>query len=489
MSNTLHTTAQAAPNNEPVPSQGPVQLTLDVGPMAHGGHCVARHEGRVVFVRHAIPGEIVIAELTEADPSGRVWWADAVKVIEGSEFRRAHPWKLADPQRSYPAGRRPVDGAEYGHMILEHQRRVKAQVFRDTMARLGNQNIQDVEVEVQGMEEDYPGGLGWRTRNTFLISPAGKLRMPTHRSLDTVPVRNMPLMVDAVDTLQLWSKNFAGASRVQLTTPGSGRDALITIIPTPEVAGSVAALKSHAEGWQAQLAALPAHVSAIVIVPAKKRHRPAAITQLRGRPWVEEEVASKHFGTKTFRVSGLGSWPEHRDAASMLTDAVLTAADVQSGQVVANLYAGAGLFSAYLADAVGTDGLVLSVDKATQATKDARHNLQDMPQAVVLRRPVNRVLSTWVHTPDAVFAKGGLASRRVDTAVLSPPRTGAGKTAIDRMNQLNPDKIVYVAADPASLARDLRRLEEHGWYLQAVDVYDLHPNTHQMNAVSVFTRR
>lgn len=488
MTSTLRTTTQIEPAPESGEIQRSVQLTLEVGPMAHGGHCVARHEGRVIFVRHAIPGEIVVAELTESDPSAQLWWADAISVVQPSEFRRAHPWKLADPKRSYPAGRRPVSGAEYGHIVLEHQRRLKAQVFRDTLARLGNQRSQDVEVQVHGLEEDFSGGLGWRTRNTFAVSSTGRLRMFVHRSQATVPVSNLPMATPEVNALQLWGINFSGASRLELITPGHGREVLIIIVPLPEVSETESTLLEHTQRWQEQLTKLPGHVSAMVLIPSKKRKRLAAITQLSGRPWVEEEVVSKRFGTKTFRVSGRGIWPEHCDAPAPLTEAAMTAIDAKPGQVVANLYAGVGMLSAYLADAVGPEGMVMSVDPVAQASKDARHNLQGVPQAVVLKRSITRALSSWLESPKAALTKDGLAGRRLDTVVLTPPPSGAGRNVINRIHQLNPDRIVYVSCDPASLARDIRRLDTYGWQLTSVNVFDLHPNTHRIESISVFTR-
>ena len=92
-------------------------IEVEVGAMAHGGHCVARHEGRVVFVRHAVPGEKVRVALTEAEDGARFWRGDVVEVLRPSEFRRIHQWKLADMLRAHASGRPPVGGAEFGHIV------------------------------------------------------------------------------------------------------------------------------------------------------------------------------------------------------------------------------------------------------------------------------------------------------------------------------------------------------------------------------------
>lgn len=488
MTNTMNPAAQPEPADAQNPAQEPVQFTVEVGPMAHGGHCVAQHDDRAVFVRHAIPGEIVVAQLTETGPSERFLLADTVEVIRASEFRRSHQWKIADSLRAHSFGREPVSGAEYGHIVLEYQRRLKANVFRDTMVRVGKQNVDDMEISVEGVEADGAHGLDWRTRNTFVVSPVGRLCMPVHRGLNPVVVRNVPLAVPQLDALGLWGLDFSGAARIEVTTPAHGRDALINIIPRSNVANSKETLATHVENWREAVSGLPQHVSVVVSAPAGKGGRKIKVTQVRGQSWVAEDVASELFGTRSFRVSGHGRWPAHRDGPVTLVDAVMQAADAQPGQTVADLYAGSGLFSRYLAEAVGADGAVLAVEDGVATSQDASINLREVPQATVLHGNINRVMNSWHRKPEADFTAGGLNDRQVDTVVMSPHRKGAGKAVLGRIDQLTPEKIIYVSSDPASLARDTRRLNYHGWVLDSVEVYDLAPDTQHMESVCVFTK-
>lgn len=489
MTNTLNPATSPEPADAQPSVQEPVQFTVEVGPMAHGGHCVAQHDDRAVFVRHAIPGEIVVAQLTETGPSERFLLADTVEVIRASEFRRSHQWKIADSLRAHAFGRDPVGGAEYGHIVLEYQRRLKANVFRDTMVRIGKQNVDDLEFSVEGIEADGAHGLDWRTRNVFVVSPVGRLCMPVHRGLNPVVVRNVPLAVPELDALGLWGLDFSGAARIEVATPSYGRGALINIIPRSNVVNSKETLAKYVKNWRAEVSDLPQHVSVIVSTPAGKGGRKVKVTQVRGQSWVEEDVASEQYGTRSFRVSGHGRWPAHRDGPVTLVEAVMQAADVQPGQMVADLYAGAGLFSRYLAEAVGGDGAVLAVEDGVTASQDASVNLREVPQATVLHGNINRVMNSWHRKPEADFTAGGLDGRQVDTVVMSPPRKGAGKAVLGRIDQLGPEKIVYVSGDPASLARDTRRLNHHGWVLDSVDVYDLAPDTQHMESVSVFIKR
>ena len=107
------------------------EAVLDVGPVAHGGHCVARHEGRVIFVRHAIPGEKVRVRLTDAEDNAKFWRADVIEVLEASPDRVEHFWRPADSGRAWQQGRPPVGGAEFGHIALPRQRSLKAGVLAE----------------------------------------------------------------------------------------------------------------------------------------------------------------------------------------------------------------------------------------------------------------------------------------------------------------------------------------------------------------------
>ncbi|MFC7402213.1 class I SAM-dependent RNA methyltransferase [Citricoccus sp. GCM10030269] len=461
-------------------SSAPLVLELEAGPMAHGGHCVARHEGRVVFLRHAIPGELVRAVVTEAGESARYWRADTVEVLHGSEFRRTHQWKLADSLRAHAAGRLPVGGADYGHIVLPHQRRLKAQVFRDTVARIAGQQL---EVHVTGAPGDDPSGLHWRTRNAFAVTPTGRLAMHAHRSAVLIPVRNMPLGVPALDALKLWELDFSGVARVDVVTPASSDSALVLLTPAKDADVSQLGGRMHR-----QTSRLPEGTSVALIVPPKDPTERPEIRRLRGRTWTQETVSSKHGQEHTYRITGDGFWQVHRWAPSMLVDAVLQAAQPQPGEVIADLYAGAGLFSAFLADAVGPEGQVLSVEAAPGASRDARRNLHGVTQAAVLNGTVDRILSRWVAKPELPVSDCGLGGRAVDTLVLDPPRVGAGKATVERINRLEPKKIVYVSCDPASFARDFGLLAQSGWSAESVDVYDLYPDTHHMESVAVLVR-
>jgi tRNA/tmRNA/rRNA uracil-C5-methylase (TrmA/RlmC/RlmD family) len=158
-----------------------------------------------------------------------------------------------------------------------------------------------------------------------------------------------------------------------------------------------------------------------------------------------------------------------------LVEAVIEAADVAPGDTVLDLYAGVGLFTTFLADAAGEEGRVLSVESDRGASRDARRNLHDFPHVRLISEPVERAL------------RDGSLDESADVVVLDPPRTGA-KKAVAGIVDLAPRRIVYVACDPAALARDLASFAARGYVLEGLRAFALFPMTHHVECVAVLSR-
>ncbi|TLM83797.1 class I SAM-dependent RNA methyltransferase [Pseudarthrobacter sp. NamE5] len=438
------------------------ETVLEIGPVAHGGHCVARHEGRVIFVRHGIPGEKVRVRLTDAEEKAKFWRADVVEVLEPSPDRVDHFWHAADPARAWEHGHPPVGGAEFGHISLARQRALKADVLAEQLKRLAG--VEGVPgwaggtVEAVGGTHDGGSGLGWRTRASFSVTPAGKLGMHAHRSGHIVPVREMPLATDSINNLRLWNIDLQGVDRVEVAAPANGSRPLVLLAPAegtkPKRLGAIAAQ-------------LPGEVSVAALNPVNEE-----VQQLRGRTWVQETAAGHEY-----RVTGAGFWQIHRDAPGTLvrsvTEFLQGGGFLHPGAVVADLYAGAGLFTAVLADAVGETGSVLSVEGSAGTSRDARKNLHAAPQVEIVQGRVERVLHR--------------KPRDFDALILDPPRAGAGKSVVNQLVAANPRAIAYVSCDPASFARDVGYFRTAGWELSALRALDLYPHTHHLETVALLT--
>ena len=432
------------PAPEPGPGDGLVELVA--GEVAHGGWCVAREPGgRVVFVRHALPGERIRARITDA--TARFARAEAVEIIEPSPDRVEPPCPHARPGG--------CGGCDWQHASLAAQRRLKAQVVRQQFRRIAGL---DPEVTVEPVAGDRDG-LDWRTRVRFTVRPDGTPGLLRHRSHEVVAVGDCPIAHPLVLSTGVSRRRWEGARWAEVAVSvASGERAVIV---APRTARAVSAAGE-----------LPAEAAETVMAARGDR-----LTPLRGRGYLRQEAAGREWRT------GAGVfWQGHPGAAGALTEAVLAALRPQPGDTALDLYCGAGLFAGALAAAVGPEGTVTGVEADPVAVRDARHNLRSMPWARILRGDTA-----------AVLGRGGWPGARL--AVLDPPRTGVGRAVIGPL--LSPPaaggaraalaRVAYVSCDPATLARDVAVFAEAGWRLEALRGFDIFPMTHHVECVATLT--
>jgi len=405
-------------------------LELDVTGIAHGGISVARHEGRVVFVSDAVPGERVVARVTE-DRKKSFWRADTVSVVTPSEHRVDHVWPEAALDRD-PAVR--AGGAEFGHIALPHQRTLKHDVLVDAFARFARTDLTEVlghDVTVEAAPgDDAANGLGWRTRVRLHVDEAGTAGPFAARSHTVVPVGSLPLASQRVqDSAPLARGAMPGAGVVDVIAP------------------------SGAEG-------------ARLVIDDQK-------------PTVVTEVV----GDRSFSVDDDGFWQVHRQAPAVLTAAVQDLVDRDrldpEGQHL-DLYGGVGLLAAALGDVVGPKARITSVESAPRATEHAQENLSEWIGA---RAETGRV-DRWLARTAADASRPELQRFRAGTIVLDPPRSGAGREVVVQIAALQPAQVVYVACDPVALARDVATFADLGYRLEALRAFDLFPHTHHLEAVA-----
>ncbi|MET9336309.1 class I SAM-dependent RNA methyltransferase [Nonomuraea sp. NPDC003804] len=409
-----------------------MQVELEVGPVAHGGWCVARHEGRVVFVRHALPGERVIAEVTEE--TTRFLRADAVQILEPSPDRVTPPCPYAGPGR--------CGGCDWQHASLEAQRALKADVVAEQLRRLAGITREVVVEEVPGAKD----GLGWRTRVQFAVTRDGTVGFRRHRSHDIEPVAACLIAHPEVEAVGVESRTWEGASAVEVIASSSG-DHAVVIAPKPRRSVAVPVLEAPAS---------------ILVNQGRGRTEPR-----HGSGMLHERV-----GDREFQVTGSGFWQVHPGAAETLLDAVLSYAAPEPGEWALDLYCGVGLFAAGLAEAVGPSGAVFGVESEAAAVRDARLNLRDLPWARVERGRVEDALDRY-------------EIERADLVVVDPPRSGLGRQVVDRIAALEATRVVYVSCDPATLARDLAWFAELGYSLADLRAFDAFPMTHHVECVAL----
>ncbi len=399
-------------------------LELEIGGPAHGGSCVARHDGRAVFVRHALPGETVRALVTE-DRGGSFCFADAVEILTPSPERVGPPCPYAGPGR--------CGGCDWQHASGPAQRELKAAVILDQFRRLANTDVSELLHEV----EELPGGLlGWRTRNLYAVDRTGRPGLRVHRSHDVVHVEKCLLGVDGVGDAAALHDAWPRLNGIEVT---GGSDGAITLLA----------------------------------------HRPGPGRQPRGRrPPDRIEVRSgsatlhRHAAGRDFEVAAAGFWQVHPAALDAFSAALFEAVRPRNGETVLDLYAGAGALTAVLAEAVGPTGTVVGVESSARAVADAQANLADLAQAEVRQARVSA---------------GQLADLDVapDVVVLDPPRAGAGRDVMTAVLGMRPRAIAYVACDPAALARDVATALAAGWRLGSLRAFDAFPMTHHVECVAL----
>lgn len=308
-------------------------LELTVGEAAYGGWCVARSaapgdQGKVVFVRHALPGERVRARVTSR--TTRFARAEAVEILHASPDRVEPPCPYARPGG--------CGGCDLQHARPAAQRAVKAQVISQQLRRMAG-----IErgVTVEALPGD-PAGVGWRTRVGFAVGPDGTTGLRKHRSREVIAITDCLIAHPLVRAADVTGRRWPGARGVEVTvSPGSGERSLTVSGPGDE----------------------------------------------SPRPWLTQHAAGR-----TWRVSAGVFWQVHPAAASVLTEVVLAALRPQPGDVALDLYCGAGLFTGALAGAVGSAGLVTGVESGVPAVRDARRNLAGFPQVRVHRGDAVEVL-------------------------------------------------------------------------------------------------
>jgi tRNA/tmRNA/rRNA uracil-C5-methylase (TrmA/RlmC/RlmD family) len=398
------------------------EFEVTVGPVAHGGHCVARHDGRVVFVRHSLPGERVVVRVTEDRHPG-FCRADAVEVLTAAAGRVERPCPYSGPGR--------CGGCDWQHVAPAGQRELKAAVVHEQLARLAGL---DVQVSV----EELPGGpLRWRSRARFAVDRTGVPGLRRHRSHDVEPLGDCPITAEPAARAVLGSR-WPGAGAVDVSIDST---------------------------------------AAVTTTRLDRRGRPLTTRTTTATGAVDPTArAERHASGRDWEVEGTGFWQVHPAAADTLVAAVAGFAQVRPGETVLDLYAGAGLFGGALAPTVGPAGRVVCVESDPLACAAADANLAELPQAEVWQGDVDA---------DALAELLGELDGGPDVVVLDPPRAGAG-TAVSRLLAGTAARaVVYVACDPAALARDVAAFTDGGYRLAGLRAFDAFPMTHHVECVAL----
>jgi 23S rRNA (uracil1939-C5)-methyltransferase len=404
---------------------------------AAGGRMLARHEGMVVLVAGAIPGERVRARVERVERS--LAFARVAEVVEPHPARRAVDF---DPR---------CGGSVLAHIAYEEQRRLKGEVIRDALARVGRIPIEGLITVTPSPETGYR----MRARLHLRSGRAGFFLEGTHQVCDAGMTRQLlPEAVRAVGDLAacLAAAQFTADADIELSEDRAGGQRAMHVEPVGAPVSAPAPALERIDG-----------VTGLTCSAA--RGGPAR--GVFGRPYVEDVV----HGVRLRRHSR-AFFQGNRYLLDELVSTVMAACE--PGPVV-DLYAGVGLFALCLA-ASGRHRVV-AVEGHDASAADLEANAGPLAEAVrVERTSVERFVAR--HHAGKPF-----------TLVLDPPRTGMTRDAAAGAVAMRASRVVFVSCDVATLARDLRRFLDAGYHLDSVQGFDLFPNTAHVEVLALLSVR
>lgn len=467
-----------------------MQVTMRIERYADQGRCVGHLDGRVVFVRFALPGELVVVRMDEPmRAKAHFFTGEVVEVLEPSADRVEPQWKLAGPLAQGGG----VGGADLIHVSLPGQIRWKASVIANQFQRLAHMDVAESDVSVERIPGDEElNGFNWRTRMELVADDEGRLSMRKRESHDRIAIDTMPLASRAVlavaDSLDLWNRSFSPNAQIRLA------------VPEPRVEGLDFNDKA------ALLDAIGENYALIV-----NDELVAGSALLRERVRVVAACDSSRARTFDYDVDARGFWQIHRAAPEHLVSYVLGLVRSALGgrsknTVLWDLYSGSGLFTIPLATLANVGGnlsssagdsgsaepaRVLSIEGAPIAVKNARRNIG---RAGLSRDIVEALQGDVAQTLESQVFKASKSSKIVcrfahpDVVVLDPPRAGAKAQVCKQIAKSGARAVVYVACDPTSLARDVGTFRELGYSVQSLRAFDIYPNTHHVESVVLMSR-
>ena len=429
-----------------VPNQDVIEVAVERP--AVGGRMIARHEGRIVLVSGAIPGERV-RSLVERRARG-VLLVRTVEVIESS------------PDRRDLAGDPACGGRSFAHIAYRRQLALKAEIILDGFRRIGRIDLADPPPVAASPE------TGYRMRARLHVGDGrvGFLAEGSHRVCDLRGTGQLPAaterlvgrLVPCADVLQS-----AGTRRLELAENLTGAQCALHAVVDgdPEAAAGLLRVVADTSG-----------LTGFSVSSAARAGRSCTVA---GAPQVSDAVAA-------FLPSpGAGSLALQRHPAAFfqanryLVPALVSVVDrLAAGDQVLDLYAGTGLFAVSIAAARG--GRVTAVERDPTGARDLAANAGPLSTAIrVVRAPVETYLKR-------------TASLAGAAVIVDPPRAGLSREVVTRLARGRPDRIVYVSCDVATQARDLRALTASGYRLDQLHAFDMFPNTPHIETVASLER-
>jgi len=430
-----------------------LEIELTITALSHAGEGIGRQAGRAVFVPFALPGETVRVEIVaEKKNFAR---ARLLEIITPSPDRIAppcpHHFALSPLSRAEEAGDvspeakqsgegsgvRACGGCQLQHLAYPAQLKFKHQTVVEQLTRIGGFTDPPVRPTLPS-----PAPFGYRNHVQFSLAPDGKLGFQAAGSNAVVPIRECHVLSPAVRELWTYLNVESAPELDRLTLRATDDDALVIF-------------ESERDAPDLELD-LP--VSAALLRPDGSSYT------LAGRDYLIETVRGREF-----KISAGSFFQVNTALAEQLLALVLDALALRGGETVLDVYCGVGLFTAFIAPLAGR---VIGIEAFAPAVGDAAENLDEFENVEIYEAPAEDVLPALTVKAEAV--------------ALDPPRAGCAPEVIDALAASGASRIVYVSCDPATLARDAKRLCAGGYTLAWAQPLDMFPQTYHVECVALF---
>jgi 23S rRNA (uracil1939-C5)-methyltransferase len=468
--------------NTPLSQGDDISLRLDS--LAAGGEAVGRHDGLAVFVECGAPGDLARVRITHA--AQRFARGTVEEVIEPG------PQRVEPPCPYFGA----CGGCQWQHIAYDAQVRAKESILRDSFARIAGVTLEGIASAPMPEPWRYRGaaeyGVGQLGAPADLKAAAGEMDGTTNqrsgrsalgflrmRSSEVIPIADClvqhPLNAEIMRAVNEWLAANGGDSLrlVRTRTSFAEQRALVTLVFSQEDR----AAQAMAEHVMRAVAGV-AGVSALAARDRRDQHRRLS-HHLAGEQFIFEEITGQRYriGADTF-------FQVNAHQAARMVELVLQMAEVKPEETVLDGYCGAGIFLVPLAQR-GDE--TVGVEANPSAVRDARANLRraGLRNASVVHEKVERALPLMA---SQARSRIGAARAKANIIILDPPRQGCGRQVMNAVAALEPRAVVMVSCDPATLARDVAFLAEHGYRPRRSVMVDMFPQTWRVESVTLCIR-
>ena len=308
-------------------------------------------------------------------------------------------------------------GCDFQHISLKMQQSLKKIIIQDQFKRIAK-----IDINPDVISTEPFSGLHWRSRLDLAVSNNGKSGLYAHKSNDIIEIDECIIAVNEINRSEVFNKSWDGPNRLSISVSSENE---------------------------------------------------LNISRL-GKTILGSEVLKEIVEDNTYMISPKSFWQSHKNAPTLLLQQVIKYADIKSGDIVCDLYGGAGLFTASIAKLTGDTGEVHLVERDNDCIKDAIKMFQNKKNIIIYHGKVEQKLGK---------------IKNIDIIILDPPRNGAGKQVVNQIIDKNPKCIVYVSCNPASLARDTKILLENNYILKNIVGLDLFPMTHHIECIALFQKQ